>query len=734
MIYPLLFLVVIQGAAAAPDRAIDPPVVLEETVDPLTPKRQSNEDDAWRVASAAHYAEGRVLYQRQDYAGALRHFQRAWRYHPESVSILPEIVFLAHRLKRLDETVRYALLAAERTDIDYPLLLRLAGWLNERQDWNGAIRLYEKALEKRERTARPSEELPDVGSVLLYFELGRLHFLMKDFEKAADFFSRVRVALENPELLSQNESLQKMIVGQADRTYVLLAESFLQAGRYDDAIAMFKKADAAKKTEGLLSFQVARVAAKQGKTKEALGRLDEYFRAKADAAGTEPFELLAELLRKTSKNAEQARTRLRKRLQQLLKNDAENKSLIYYLARLQREDNRWDEAQMLLERLVTLGPTIEVYEGLVEVYQAQDQRDKLLATLGKAVALAGSLETLGETGDKLAADDKVADALIAKVRKQIKENDESLGSEIPLGVAWLAFQREQYGVGQEFFDVALAAADESSKSRLLLNWGLELLLAKQYEQAAQTFQRAFDENVVGDRGEVWSFYLIRALALSGKTDKALEVAARAAAEHADSPRIQAQAGWVLYYAKRYAAAEKRYQTLIEKFDDQHDPPEVRDEMRDARLILSNLCVEFKQLPEAEEWLEQVLDEFPEDIGALNDLGYLWADQNKNLARSLSMIQQAVEGDPENIAYVDSLGWVYYRLGRYEEAVKELEKAVSLVDDPDGVILDHLADAYLKAQQKDKAIETWRKAVQSFEKDKDAQKRKATLEKIRQHEK
>ncbi len=734
MLYSLLFLLATYGAAADPDRTVDTPVVLDEPADPLEPKTQRNEDDVSKVASAAHYAHGRMLYQRQDYAGALRRFQRAWRYNPETVSVLPEIVFLAHRLKRREETVRYALLAAERTEIDYPLLLRLAGWLNDRQDWDGAIRLYERALDKRERTSRPSKDEPDVGSVLLNFELGRLYFLTKDFDKSSDIFSRVRVSLENPELLSQNESLQKMVVGQADRTYLLLAESFLQAGRYNDAVAMFKKANTAKKTEGLLPYHMARVAAKQGKNKDALRRLGEYFQAKTDAAGTEPYELLADLLRKTTQNDDQAKGQLRTRLQQLLKDDAENKALVFHLAELHREEKRWHEAQKLLEQLAASGPASDVYEGLIEAYQAQGRHDQLLDTLGKAVALAGSLKALGETGEKLVANGKVADELIAKVRKRIKEGGDSLGSDVPLGVAWVAFQREQYDVGQEFFDVALTSAEEESKARLLLNWGLELLLAKQYEQATQVFQRAFDDKVVGDRGDLWSFYLIRGLALSRKTAKALEVAARAAAEHADSPRIQAQEGWVLYYAERYAEAEERYVTFVKKFDDQHDSQEVRDQMRDARLILSNLCVEFDRWPEAEEWLEQVLDEFPEDIGALNDLGYLWTEQNKNLTRALSMIQKAVDGDSENVAYIDSLGWVYYRLGRYEEAVKELEKAVTLSDDPDGVILDHLADAYIKANQKDKAIETWRKAVTSFEEDKDAEKRKATLEKIKRHEK
>ena len=60
----------------------------------------------------------------------------------------------------------------------------------------------------------------------------------------------------------------------------------------------------------------------------------------------------------------------------------------------------------------------------------------------------------------------------------------------------------------------------------------------------------------------------------------------------------------------------------------------------------------------------MLDEFPDDAGAMNDLGYLWADQDKNLQRARRMIRKAVDAEPDNAAYRDSLGWVLFRLGRY----------------------------------------------------------------------
>ena len=135
------------------------------------------------------------------------------------------------------------------------------------------------------------------------------------------------------------------------------------------------------------------------------------------------------------------------------------------------------------------------------------------------------------------------------------------------------------------------------------------------------------------------FYLAGALEMSGRTDEAIEAARKAAELQKDSPRFASRVAWIQYHAKRYDAARQSYLALLEKFDKNHDSPEVREVMRDARLVLSNICVIEGKMAEAEEWLEQVLDEFPEDVGALNDLGYLWADAGKHLERALQMIQR-----------------------------------------------------------------------------------------------
>src|SRR5262249_2817084 len=117
------------------------------------------------------------------------------------------------------------------------------------------------------------------------------------------------------------------------------------------------------------------------------------------------------------------------------------------------------------------------------------------------------------------------------------------------------------------------------------------------------------------------------------------------------------------------------------------------------------------------------------IGVQNDLGYLWADQGKHLERSLAMIQKAVAADPNNSAYRDSLGWVYFRLGRYGEAIQELERAAA-GDKPDGTVLDHLGDALGKAGRRPEALATGKGALKSLDDNEDAATRRAVEEKIR----
>lgn len=96
---------------------------------------------------------------------------------------------------------------------------------------------------------------------------------------------------------------------------------------------------------------------------------------------------------------------------------------------------------------------------------------------------------------------------------------------------------------------------------------------------------------------------------------------------------------------------------------------------------------------------------PNQPQVLNYLGYSWVDKGMHLERALEMIQKAIEGAPNDGYIIDSLGWAYYRLGRFEEAVTKLEEA-ALLRPADPEINDHLGDAYWRVGRKLEARFQW----------------------------
>jgi len=106
-----------------------------------------------------------------------------------------------------------------------------------------------------------------------------------------------------------------------------------------------------------------------------------------------------------------------------------------------------------------------------------------------------------------------------------------------------------------------------------------------------------------------------------------------------------------------------------------------------------ICYErSKQWPQAEADLKKALQLYPDQPLVLNYLGYSWIDQGVHLDEGMNMIRHAVEQRPDDGYIVDSLGWANFRVGNYEEAVKDLERAVELKPD-DPTINDHLGDGY-----------------------------------------
>ena len=118
---------------------------------------------------------------------------------------------------------------------------------------------------------------------------------------------------------------------------------------------------------------------------------------------------------------------------------------------------------------------------------------------------------------------------------------------------------------------------------------------------------------------------------------------------------------------------------------------------------------LKRWPDAEKDFLKALELKPDQPSVLNYLGYSWIEQGKHLLKSKAMIEKAVKQRPRSGHIIDSLGWVQYRLGDYDQAVKNLERAV-LISPADPTINEHLGDVYWQVGRKLEAGYQWERAL------------------------
>ena len=114
--------------------------------------------------------------------------------------------------------------------------------------------------------------------------------------------------------------------------------------------------------------------------------------------------------------------------------------------------------------------------------------------------------------------------------------------------------------------------------------------------------------------------------------------------------------------------------------------------------------------EAEAAFRKAIDLSPDFAEALNYLGYMWAERDENLAEARTMIERALKLEPKNAAFLDSLGWVLFKLGLPQEALSHILKSIELNDEPDATLYDHLGDIYAALKKSEKAREAWQKSL------------------------
>jgi tetratricopeptide (TPR) repeat protein len=138
---------------------------------------------------------------------------------------------------------------------------------------------------------------------------------------------------------------------------------------------------------------------------------------------------------------------------------------------------------------------------------------------------------------------------------------------------------------------------------------------------------------------------------------------------------------------------------------------------ETEMLGAQFYFDFGAAEEESGHMDKAVDLFKKSIAldpknsaeAYNYLGFMWVDRGLNLDEAGGYIKKALEMDPENPAYIDSLGWYYFKKGEFAQAVETLRKAATLIQPEDAIVDEHLGDAYSATNDTTNALKYWEKA-------------------------
>ena len=219
--------------------------------------------------------------------------------------------------------------------------------------------------------------------------------------------------------------------------------------------------------------------------------------------------------------------------------------------------------------------------------------------------------------------------------------------------------------------------------------------AKQFDKAIEVSRKAVDAD---PKNREFKLMLAGELADQGKPDEGLAMA-RAQLDNSDNDRtVWLAMGQIDIRLRRWKDAEDAFSkagALTTKTEDRTYLLFLRGELAERQ----------KHYEPAEQFFRQALELDPKSSMTMNYLGYMMADKGTRLTEALSLIRKAVELEPMNGAYLDSLGWAYFKLGQYELAEENLRQAVER-DQTDPTVHDHLGDLYEKTGRIRLAAAQW----------------------------
>jgi len=451
-----------------------------------------------------------------------------------------------------------------------------------------------------------------------------------------------------------------------------------------------------------------------------------------------------------------------------------------YLRYLKRTDQAIDYAN----RAIALNPQdVEGYQRLVEIELAAGQEKKALEVLDRAAKVRSNdpnfwmrlgklymallfksdsqpkpdeLKRTNETFKK-AAEHAGDDPAILKDVADYYAASQQLKEAIPLYLRVLELQpddsnaREKLATGfvltnqrskaVEMLEQIIKEHPEKYQPYDLLAQVLDdearsLLRANRVEEAKARFAKAatnYEQSLLINPNHPGTYLHLAELLLGPlkDADRAVKLLTEARRRFSGAPEIVYYLGIAQREAKQSQQAVATFEEALHEAQMDQD-----DDVVNAKFYFNyGAAAEQAGLYEkAADLLRKSIALDPENSAeACNYIGYMWADHDMNLDEAEAMIKRALEKEPNNASYLDSLGWVEFRKGKFDQALSDLLRAAKTVERDDPVVFEHIGDTYLKLNRTAEALEAWQKALVLDPKNKTlAKKIEGTKRTIAQH--
>ncbi|MFT4111689.1 tetratricopeptide repeat protein [Silvibacterium sp.] len=474
-----------------------------------------------------------------------------------------------------------------------------------------------------------------------------------------------------------------------------------------DSVHAEQQFDAAKKIDPSseeTALSLARLYAEQGDTKRAISILNQV--PPEDRTAKTEFLLGATYEHdKDTKDAIAA-------YQRAVDLDPDSLDAERALAKLLLADNQLTPALKAFQDVAAGDPSDpEALLRISEIQRRQGHYEDALATLKKAKALApdsieisfqeGLLDdTLGRFDEAIAIFEKLtADSEHTSGQySEPEKNNHALFLERLAIIYGEANQTEKAAATwQKLADLGTAFSDQAYESEVdAYRDGHE------YDKATQVARDAVAKD---PSNRARKLMLATQLADNGKADEGITLAKSLLSKQPSDLEVYRALATIYTRLRKWKDAAQ----AIDEAEQLSTKP---DDKLYVHFLRGVLYERQKQFAPAEAEFRQVLVIDPKNSMTLNYLGYMLADHDMKLDEALSMIQKAVELDPQNYAYLDSLGWAYFKLGKYNQAEDDLRRAVSR-NATDATVHDHLGELYEKTGRLKLAASQWEESLNDY---------------------